>query len=342
MKKVLLVLLFCIVSLGLWQRSIISYLWMQGKGQFIVIWNAQPIDELMADSLVTTEIKDKIRDVVGIQQFAERRLGLLSEGKYDKVYDQKGKDILWNLTASEPYELKSKEWYFPIVGSVSYKGFFDLNRAHAEQQELADLGYDTRVRAVGAWSTLGWFDDPILSNVLSRDAGQLAELMIHEITHLNVFIKDSLMFNENLASFIGEQGARQYLIEKYGITSDTYLEYINSEHDYTLFSDHVLNGKKHLEILYSEIATIESVEKKQALKNEFMMAFKTAMDTIPFSDKNRFAKAFKDGLPNNTFFMSFDLYGSLKADFAMQLDDQFNGDLKAFIVYYKDSFQSMD
>jgi len=308
---------------------------MQGRGQFEVLWNAQDIDSFVKEESTSEELKAKILLIEEVKSFASTELGLESQALYTRIYNQEDKDILWNVSACEPHALKSVEWTFPIVGSVSYKGFFDLDRARQEEQALKKKGFDTRIRPVNAWSTLGWFPDPILSNNLKRSVGGVAELFIHEITHANVFFKDSLTFNENLASFIGEQGAKLFLVKKYGRDSEEFMTYANSERDAQLFISHCLNGISALDSLYNTFNSDLSIAKKDSLKKAYMITWVAQLDSIPFFNNEIYHSRFEKDLPNNAFFMAFERYDSKKEAFGNQLTAEFEGDLKAFINFYK-------
>ena len=214
-KRILLLLMVVMVAMLAMNLELVLYGMNQAQGQLKVILNARDINEVLEDENIDQQLKIKIILMQEIREFAIDSLGLNDSNNYTSLYDQKGEDILWNLSASEPFELKSHRWYFPILGSFSYKGFFDLEKAKQEREELKNAGLDTRIRSVSAWSTLGWFDDPILSKMLKRDEGYLADLVIHELTHSTIFVRDSITLNENLASFIGEQGARRFLKSKY-------------------------------------------------------------------------------------------------------------------------------
>ncbi|MDW3209228.1 MAG: aminopeptidase [Reichenbachiella sp.] len=315
------------------EAQFISYLLMQGQGQLEVLWNARPVDEVLKDS-IDQKLREKLLLVEEVKAFAKEDLGLDSEGLYTTVYDQNGEDILWNLTACDPFALQSIEWSFPIVGNVSYKGFFDLEKAKYEEQKLKEKGYDTRIRPVNAWSTLGWFQDPILSNNLERSEGRLAELFIHEITHANIFLKDSLTFNENLASFIGEQGALQFLTNKYGQESTLLDDYKASENDTQSFVKHCLNGVSDLKILYTSFNENMSFSEKVKSKEMYMKKWVETLDSMPFNNPKIYIGRFEEKLPNNAFFMAFERYDSKKESFDLQLQGEFEGDLKAFIKYY--------
>ncbi len=306
---------------------------MQGQGQIEVLWNATSIEEFLNESN-DEKLKTKLLIVAAVKRFAKSELGLDSEGLYTTIYDQKGEEILWNLTACEPFAMQSVEWSFPIVGTVSYKGFFDLKKAKDEELNLLEKGYDTRIRPVNAWSTLGWFQDPILSNNLKRSEGRLVELFIHEITHANVYLKDSVTFNENLASFIGEQGALLFLTKKYGSQSTLLKEYLKSENDAQNFVNHCLKGVSDLKKLYSGFTSEMTQKKKESMKDSFMKSWVLKLDSIPFNNPEVYTGRFKDKLPNNAFFMAFERYDSKKSTFDLQLTNEFDNDLKAFIRFY--------
>lgn len=329
-----LALVLCVVFV-ISKAHLISYLLMQGQGQLEVLWNAQPIEEFLTNPSVDEELKSKIKLVDEVKEFAETELGLAAEGLYTSIYDQHDEDILWNVTACHPYMLKSVEWSFPIVGSVSYKGFFDLEKAKHEASVLADEGYDVRIRPVNAWSTLGWFPDPILSNNLKRSEGSLAELFIHEITHSNIFLKDSVTFNENLASFIGEAGALMFLESRFGSNSPEVQAYVQFESDTQTFVRHCLKGVSELDSLYRSFSSEMDESNKQKLKEQYIRSWVERLDVLSFYDENSYQGKFKDELPNNAFFMAFDRYDSKKEFFADQLNEEFEGDLSAFIEFYK-------
>ena len=144
-----------------------------------MLWNAQEIDDLLADPNFPDSTKQKLNYIAEVKDFSEEFLGLTQTENYSTFYDQKGKPILWVVTASPEFEIKAYEWSFPIAGSFPYKGSLDLEIAKNIQEEMIFKGYDTEHDEVNAWSTLGWFKDPILSSMLERGPGSLAELIIH-------------------------------------------------------------------------------------------------------------------------------------------------------------------
>ena len=255
-KKIIWTVIALFVLALLFNWDILSYGIRQAQGQLRITFNTLPVETILNDTLFPDSLKQKIKIVQQARVFAFQELGLTPSENYTTFYDQKGEVALWNLSASKAYMLEPKLWSFPILGSFPYKGFFDLERAKQERDELIDQGYDARIRPVGGWSTLGWTTDPILSNMLEREEGSLAELIIHELTHSTLFVKDNIEFNENLASFIGEQGAIQFLDEKYGKNSHAYFDYVLAEEDSKTFRNQMLLATSKLDSLYRSISIL--------------------------------------------------------------------------------------
>nr|WKN40375.1 aminopeptidase [Tunicatimonas sp. TK19036] len=326
----------------IWQHELVSYGIMQAKGQFNVLWNARPIKEILVDPNVADSLKYKVRLVQEIKQFAIDSIGTEKSGSYQSVYDQKGKPILWVITATEPFSLDDREWRFPLLGTFSYKGFFDHEKALHEKKELEESGLDTGIRTVSAWSTLGFFNDPILSSLLFRSDGRVANTIIHELTHGTVFVKDSLRLNENIASFIGNKGAEAFLSHKYGKESDEVKDYILYLEDRQKYVDHILRGTNQLDSLYKSFSEKLEYEKKQAKKEELIRQIVMKTDTLSLSTA-QYRKAVEKlksqgDLPNNTFFKSYVRYQAKLDDFEKELKNEFQGDLKKYLRFLKQKY----
>ncbi len=318
--------------------ELILYGLQQGQGQFNIILNARPVEEYLNDPSFPDSLKSRLVLINEIRKYAIDSLGLKDTENYKTLYDQKGKEVMWVVIASEPYQLKPKEWKFPVVGSVPYKGFFKKERADNLKKELEEEGWDVIVRNPGGWSTLGWFTDPILSKMLTRSEGDLANLIIHEMSHATIFVKDSVEFNENLSTFIGDRGAEQFLIYKYGPDSKEYTSYIQEDSDYLKFVDHMLRGAQKLDSLYATMTDSDPIPQKKMLKENLIQQIVKNMDTLSLALTKEPSARFKKSLPNNAYFINYRQYQAKQTDFAEEWRLKFGSDLKAYIAYLSDKY----
>lgn len=337
-KRILLAILIAIAALTIIYWDLVNYGLKQGHGQLHIVWNARPIDNFLNDPDFPDSLKAKLRFIEEVRKFAIDSLGLKDTKNYKTLFDQQGKEVMWVVTASEPFRLVAKEWSFPVLGSVPYKGFFNKEEALALQDQLEKEGWDVSVRNPGGWSTLGWFTDPILSKMLERTKGDLASLIIHEMSHATIFVKDSVDFNENLASFIGDRGAEKFLISKYGAHSEPYRNFIEEDQDYVKYVDHVLRGIEALGTLYNTLKESDPIEEKVRLKRRLIQEIVQSMDTLDLATGKRPSQRFSERLPNNAYFMSFVHYQSQQDELMQEWREKFNGDLKAYIKYLNEKF----
>lgn len=330
-RRILLSFLLVILALVVWQWQWVVYGARMGAGQLNIIWNARPVEEFLQDPAFPDSLKTKLRLIEEIRKFAIDSLGLKDTKNYKTLFDQKGEELMWVVQACEAFELKPKLWPYPIVGSLPYKGFFEKQKALDEAKKLKDEGLDVSVRNPGGWSTLGWFTDPILSNMLQRSEGDLASLIIHEMVHSTIFIKGDADFNENLASFIGDTASYYFLANKYGLQSKEYTQYLHEDQDYRKYSKHILRGTQSLDSLYQSFQPSEARDEKLKKKETMIRQIIESADTLSLFEKRDSKSVTR--LPNNTYFMSFHLYQAKQQDFEIELQDKFNGNLKAYIAH---------
>src|SRR5688572_28014419 len=332
-KRVFLALFVIITVLIIVYWDLVVYGFRQGKGQFTIIWNARPVEEVMKDPTFPDSLKTKLNLIEQVRKYAIDSLGLKDTENYKTLYDQKGEEIMWVVTACEPFQFKPKEWKFPILGAVPYKGFFIKEKAIELRNELDKEGWDTSIRNPGGWSTLGWFTDPILSGMLERSEGDLANLIIHEMVHATIFIKDSIDFNENLATFIGDRGTEKFLLSTYGEQSKEYIDYLHLDIDFTRYSNHMLRGTELLDSLYKTMSESDSVEVKKQLKKETIQKIVYALDTLTLLKHQKPSERFRERLPNNTYFINMKRYQEKQDAFWEEYNAIFKGDLKYYIKY---------
>lgn len=340
-KKIGIGFLLLIVVFLLINVDLVIYGISQGKGQLEIIRNARPNADVLQDSDFPDSLKVNLRLVDEIKTFAFDSLGINFSENYSKVYDQKGKELMFVVTACDPFKLEPKEWKFPLIGTFSYKGFFDIEKAKALEKELREEGLDTNIRTAGGWSTLGWFEDPILSNMLNDSEAGFAELLIHELTHGTLFVKDSVRFNENLATFIGIKGAERYLIRKYGIASESLISYQNQWKDRNILSEHILRGAQYLDSIYSEFDDALTVNEKQKIKQISIDNILNTIDTLDLTNKQRYMDYYTKFRPNNTFFMSYLRYRGDIALLEEELNAKYAGKIKRMLEDYKSKYPSL-
>lgn len=333
------VLFFLVFLIAIWQFNALKYFASQGYGQAKISWNAQPLDDFLEKDTFADSLKEKVRLVQQIRLFTIEELGFKSSKSYTKLYDQKGEPVLWNISACEPFAFKAKIWKFPIIGSFSYKGFFDKTKALELKESLEKENWDVSMYPVSAWSTLGWLNDPILSENLNLPIGHLSALIIHELAHGTLYIKDSTTYNENLANFVGDEGAKLFLAKKYGQNSEQYQSYMNSKKDQYLFKEFVLKAAKELEELYLQSDAIP-LEEKRKTKRVYIEQFIAEFKDIEFQNP-RYADYFEDFEPNNAFFMGFVRYDSKRNSFEEEFENKFNSNFPAYFAYLKKKYGNL-
>jgi len=329
-----------VLLLALLNYELLAYGARQGYGQLNVLLKAEPVAQYLEDPAYPDSLKKQIKLVQEVKSFTVAELGLDPSGSYNTLYDQQGKPILWVVTACRPFKLENKEWEFPVLGTVSYKGHFSQQVARSEAAALKAEGWDTRVREVNGWSTLGILNDPILSNMLSRSEGDLAEVIIHELTHGTIFVRDNLQLNESLASFVGEKGALLFLKQHFGEQSEVYQAYRHSLADYEIYTAYVLNFTQKLDSLYQNMPTDWSTEQKNEAKKAAFAQFKEELFQLPI--KSQAYQDFFERLdPNNAFFMAYLRYRGEGNRFEEEWETAFNGDLKRYIAHLKQKHPSI-
>lgn len=249
------------------------YLLNQGYNLLKYNFSAVPLEQVYNNPKTDQKIKDRIKLVFEIREFAIKNLGLKQNNTYTKYVQLNDKNYLVNVVVgSKPDKLQAYQWKFPFFGAFPYKGFYDLREAKEEEKRLKSLGYDTYIRTAGAFSTLGWFDDPIYSYMLNYSTEYLANIIIHEMSHATVFIPNNVQFNEEMANFIGEHGAAEFLKHKYGDNSKEYNSSFKIKEDGKKFSKFLNQLHDDLKVMYSD--PNKSLEDKMKEKSEIIHNYK--------------------------------------------------------------------
>jgi len=300
----------------------------QLRGQLKIVNGAESIDDIRTSSAVDSATLQKLQYIDQVRRFAVDSLGFTDTDNYTTYFDQKDQPLMWVVTGCLPFEFTEKTWWFPVVGNVSYKGFFDEAGALMEADRISQEGYETDIYNPEAWSTLGYFTDPVLSNMLKRGPGKLAELIIHELAHATVFLPDAVDLNENLATMAGELGALRFLEHQFGKTSKEYVRYANRLQDDETYYQHMLGGFNRLDSLYRSFDSNTRHEVKARKKYQLIASILLEINSLPLSDKSRYLFDFeKNRLPGNTDFMSYSRYRNDQSDLKKTLTMKYGNDI---------------
>ena len=265
-------------ALLLLANSLLSscYLSRQGYRQAELLWSRKAVDDVLAENNLSAEERNKLIFSKEALIYA-RSAGLNVEQSYRHYIKMKTDAVSYVVQAAKPTELKLKSWWFPIVGSVPYLGFFDRDDREKEAAKLEDDGYEVHRGSVAAYSSLGWFADPIYSSMLRRSDVELAHLYFHELTHRTVWLEDGVEFNENLAEFVADVLTNKFFSEK---SRSAELEELSAtQADYRLF-------KGWLEALRSDVK--KSLDSSVGQPDAERIAAKRAVITLAISKKPRF------------------------------------------------------
>ena len=190
-----------------------GYVLRAGWEEAKLLERSRPIREVVGDTATSRELRNKLRLVTDARDFAERSLGLDAGDSFTSYAPVERDTLLLVVSAAPPYRLTWKTWWFPIVGRVPYRGYFDFEDARQEAEKLRRDGMDVYVRPTSAFSTLGWLPDPVLSTTLSADSVGIVQTVIHEITHTTYFPSGRADFNESFATFAGHVGAMAFFCD---------------------------------------------------------------------------------------------------------------------------------
>lgn len=254
-------------------RSLPFY-WQATVGHVSLLAAAKSIDAVLQDPRAENDLKQKLLRIAQIREFAVRELGLPDNGSYRKYADIGRPAVAWNVVATSEFSLEPVEWCFPIAGCVNYRGYFNKNDAIAYAKILQDEGYDVHVSEVPAYSTLGWFGDPVLSSFIHYSEVSLVRLIFHEFAHQAVYVKGDTQFNESLAVAVETEGVTRWLAQ-HGSEAmrNTYVAYQGRKKDYL---DLLARYRDRLEVLYASGAGAAAMRSEKdrifrELKEEFGM-----------------------------------------------------------------------
>ena len=188
----------------------LGYYWQSVHGQTQIWQKEKPITELLEDSTTSPELKQKLTMVLRIREFASRELALPDNGSYRAYADLERPFVVWNVFAAPEFSIRPQEWCFPVAGCVAYRGYFSRAEAEEASKELRAQGYDVYVGGVPAYSTLGWFNDPVLNTFVHYPEAEIARLLFHELAHQRYYLAGDTEFNESFATMVEQEGLTRW------------------------------------------------------------------------------------------------------------------------------------
>ncbi|MBX3022825.1 MAG: aminopeptidase [Bdellovibrionales bacterium] len=291
----------------------------------------RPIPEVLKTDKLTAEQKKKLELVEEVKTFGETQLGLAKSKNYTSFVQLEEPYVTYIVQAAKVYELKPYLWHFPFVGDVPYKGYFRKALAEEEAAAFDKEKYDTYVRGVSAYSTLGWFQDSVLSSMLRYTDIDLVETILHETIHTTLYIKSAADFNERLATFMGHEGMKLFYLQKEGLSSPHLKEAENDSADQKLFSAFITKELDDLKKWYEMNAGQVGREKKAARLKEIQDRF--SKDLKPNLKGRNYADFDKREL-NNALLLAYKTYEFSLADFE-KVYEHFGRDFRKTLEWMK-------
>ncbi len=307
-------LLFLLSAVLLAGCETLSYYGQAAGGQLALVAKARSVEAVLADAAIPAALKERLRVAIGIRDFASRELKLPDNRAY-RSYAALGRPyVVWNVVAAPEFSLQPVQSCFPIVGCVAYRGYYAKEAAEKHAAGMRAAGNDVIVYGVPAYSTLGWFDDPLLSTFIGYADVELARLMFHELAHQVVYVKDDSTFNESFAVVVEHEGLRRFLVGS-GRTA----EQPRGQGQFTAL---VASTRAKLEALYRTRLAPEAMRERKRAELE---ALRPWLATL---------RGFEGAEPNNAFLASYATYTELVPMFERLLAES-KGDLPAFYARVK-------
>lgn len=250
----LLALLQGCSSLGYYSQSVSGHLQLMGQ--------RQPIAQLVRDPQTPPGLKQKLQQIEAMRTFATSQLGLPDNDSYRSYAALEREAVVWSVVATPAYSMEPKQWCHLFVGCTSYRGYFSRSRAQQVADELQATGMDVALLPVPAYSTLGWFDDPLPSTVINWPEARIAGLIFHELAHQQLYVKDDSAFNEAFASLVEQEGVTRWLQGQPGQDLSRWRESQRRERQ---FVDLLLETRGALAALYQQPLDRKQMARRKAM-----------------------------------------------------------------------------
>jgi predicted aminopeptidase len=311
-RTILRIFFYIIMLTSIYGCSTASFLSQAVTGHCRVMGSRVSIEKIIRENRLDSLSRDKLRMILELREFASEELGLPRNRSYTRFSEIKEEYLGWNVYAAPKFSVEPITWSFPIAGRVVYRGYFSKEGALKFAKKIEKKGNDVYVSPISAYSTLGWYDDPVLSSHLRLDEIRLAGLFIHELAHQQLYIKGDSRFNESFAVTVERAGVLRWI--KSTGRENSIAEAVKMWEQQDATNSKMLDGRSRLSDLYHSGISPASMEQK---KDSMLKAF------IGEIGRPRF------GEMNNAFFVPVNTYYSMVPKFQSMLDS-LGGDFKKF------------
>ena len=308
----------------------VGYYFQAIHGQAQILHREHAIATLLKSDTTPEPLKAKLRTVLEMRGFAEQNLRLPADGHYLAYADLGRTYAVWTVYAAPEFSLTPKSWWYPVVGRLNYRGYFSEKKAREFADKLKRRGFDVYVGGVTAYSTLGWFHDPVLNTFINYDNADLAELLFHELAHQRLFIAGDTEFNEAFATTVAEEGVRRWLRAR-GSEADV-VEYELDVRRHELVYELIARARAELEALYDDLPEEPPRDLDECRRRKHEIVLRLRRDYLGlrrgWGAHFDFDRWFSQDL-NHAQLNTIDTYHHLVPAFRRQLQSQ-HGDLEAF------------
>ncbi|WP_062386346.1 aminopeptidase [Pseudomonas abietaniphila] len=304
--------------------SSLSYYTQLASGQLALLRAREPVSEIVADPQRDPKLRERLLKSQQAREFASQHLHLPDNQSYRLFADIHRPYVVWNVFATGEFSLDPVTHCFPIAGCVAYRGYYDQNAARGEAALQKLDGKDVYVSGVEAYSTLGWFNDPIISSMMNWGDERLATLIFHELAHQRFYVKDDSEFNESYATFVEQEGTRQWRAAR-GLPPET-ASSETQRHDQ--LTQLVLNTRDRLKALYAEPLGADVMRQRKAAEFERLRSEYRQLRDSQWGGDKRF-DAWVYAPMNNARLLPIGLYDQWVPAFEA-LFRQVNGDWPSF------------
>ncbi len=329
MRRPLFFICLAAIALLVAGCSSFDYYLQSIEGQVRLLWARQAIADVIADPATPPPLKARLERVLTIRDFASRELQLPDNPSYRSYVDLQRSFVVWNVFAAAEFSVEPREWCFLIVGCVNYRGYFAQAEAEAYARELRGEGLDVFVSGVPAYSTLGWFDDPVLNTFINYPEYALSRLIFHELAHQIVYVRGDTEFNESFATAVATEGVRLWIARNGNAKMRA--EFDLAQQRRAQFRALMLKYRERLAVLYGlPIAAEEMRVRKAQTFSDLQRDYGLLKSQWGgFAGYDRFFDH-----PNNAHLASVAIYTALVPQF-QQMIAQHHGDLAAFYAEVK-------